>query len=59
MPRPSKPQAIYLPNGHILIPVGKEESADNWVEIGEKYPEYQRWLRVAKKREDPRPPKEK
>jgi hypothetical protein len=59
MPSPRKRQAIYLADGHILIPVGKEESADRWVEIGEKHPEYQHRLRVAKKGGDPRPRKEK
>jgi hypothetical protein len=59
MPSSRKRQAIYLPNGHILIPVGKEESADGWVEIGEKHPDYQHWLRVAGKEEDPRPRKER
>jgi len=54
MPRPRKRQAIYLPNGNILMPVGKEESADGWVEISEKHPDCQRWHRVAEKKDDPR-----
>jgi hypothetical protein len=59
MPRPRKRQAIYLPNGGILIPVDKDEAEDGWAEIGSKHPDYQRWLRVAGKGEDPRPRKEK